>query len=89
MPRRNDVFVAFRDAIQLNPKGYMCLRTGDFIRELRKHNHHFTEQDANRWIELNQPASSIKRQISVKTVSGCYAIWGLSANANTRCDLRR
>lgn len=54
MPRRNDVFVAFRDTIQLNPKGYMCLRTGDFIRELRKHNHHFTEQDANRWIELNQ-----------------------------------
>jgi hypothetical protein len=34
----------------------MCLRTGDFIRELRKHNHHFTEQDANRWIELNQPS---------------------------------
>jgi hypothetical protein len=31
MPRRNDVFVAFREAIQLNPKGYMCLRTGDFI----------------------------------------------------------
>ncbi len=56
MPRRNDVFVAFRHAIQLNPKGYMCLCTGDFIRELRKHNHHFTEQDANRWIELNQPS---------------------------------
>jgi hypothetical protein len=55
MPRRNDVFVAFRDAIQQS-KGYMCLRTGDFIRELRKHNHHFTEQDANRWIELNQPS---------------------------------
>ena len=56
MPRRYDVFIAFRDAIQLNPKGYMCLRTGDFIRELRKHNHHFTEQDANRWIEINQPS---------------------------------
>ncbi|XWJ90269.1 hypothetical protein ACRARH_25850 [Phytobacter ursingii] len=56
MARRNDIFVAFRDALQLNPKGYMCLRTGDFIRELRKHNHHFTEQDANRWIELNQPS---------------------------------
>lgn len=56
MPRRYDVFVAFRDAVKLNPKGYMCLRTDGFIRELRKHNHHFTEQDANRWIELNQPS---------------------------------
>lgn len=56
MPRRYDIFIAFRDAVQLNPKGYMCLRTCDFIRELRKHNHHFTEQDANHWIEMNQPS---------------------------------
>lgn len=54
MPRRYDINIAFRDAVQLNPKGYMCLRTADFIQALRNYNHHFTEQDANRWIEQNQ-----------------------------------
>lgn len=55
MPRRDDVIVAFRAAVQRNPKGYMCLHTQDFIRVLREYNHHFTEQDANRWIMLYQP----------------------------------
>lgn len=56
MARRYDVFIAFREAVHLNPKGYMCLRTADFIDKLRVYNHHFTEQDANKWIELNQPS---------------------------------
>ena len=35
------------------------------------------------------PVSSIKRPISVKTACGFWETWGLSANANNRCDLRR
>lgn len=46
MPRRYDIDIAFRDAVQLNPKGYMYVRTHDFIRVLRQYNHHFTEQFA-------------------------------------------
>ena len=56
MPRSYDIFIAFREAVHLSSKGYMCLRTADFISKLRAYNHHFTEQDANRWIELNQPS---------------------------------
>ena len=55
MPRSYDIFIAFREAVHLSPKGYMCLRTADFIDKLRTYNHHFTEQDANRWIAFNQP----------------------------------
>lgn len=55
MPRRDDIFAAFRAAVQRNPKGYVYLRTVDFIRELRQYNHHFTEQDANTWISRYQP----------------------------------
>lgn len=55
MPRKSEVGAAFRAAVQLNPKGYMCLRTADFIHQLQVRNHHFTEKDANQWIERNQP----------------------------------
>ncbi|AXF66058.1 hypothetical protein [Leclercia sp. W17] len=54
MPRRSDIHAAFVAAIQLNPKGYRCLRTEDFIRELAKVHHHFTLADANEWIEYYQ-----------------------------------
>ncbi|MEH0065534.1 hypothetical protein V6231_03485 [Escherichia coli] len=54
MPRRNDIHAAFVAAIQLNPKGYQCLKTSDFIRELAKANWHFTLADANKWIEQYQ-----------------------------------
>ena len=54
MPRRSDIHVAFVAAIQLNPRGYRCLRTDDFIRELRARNWHFTPDDANEWIERYQ-----------------------------------
>ena len=54
MPRRSDIHAAFVAAIQLNPKGYRCLRTEDFIRELAKVHWHFSRDDANEWIERYQ-----------------------------------
>jgi len=54
MPRKSDIHSAFVAAIQLNPKGYQCLRTDDFIRELAKVHWHFTPDDANVWIERYQ-----------------------------------
>ncbi|UYM55327.1 hypothetical protein [Leclercia adecarboxylata] len=54
MPRKSDIHSAFVAAIQLNPKGYQCLRTDDFIRELAKVHWHFSRTDANDWIERYQ-----------------------------------
>ncbi|MEP8626049.1 hypothetical protein ABKV53_23210 [Enterobacter cloacae] len=54
MPRRHDIHAAFVAAIQLNPKGYQCLRSSDFVRELAKVHHHFTLADANEWIKHYQ-----------------------------------
>lgn len=54
MPRKNEIHSAFVAAIQLNPKGYQCLRTDDFIRELAKAHWHFSQADANDWIERYQ-----------------------------------
>ena len=55
MPRTHDIHTAFVSSIQINPKGYRYLRTSDFLRELRARNWHFTERDANDWIERHQP----------------------------------
>ena len=54
MPRESDINPAFVKAIQVNPKGYQWLRTEDFIRELAKVHHHFSRDDANKWIERYQ-----------------------------------
>ena len=54
MPRKSDIHSAFVAAIQLNPKGYQCLRTDDFIQELAKVHWHFSQADANDWIEQYQ-----------------------------------
>lgn len=54
MPRQSDIHSAFVAAIQQNPKGFQCLRTDDFIRELAKVHHHFSQKDANEWIEYYQ-----------------------------------
>ena len=54
MPRLSDVNSAFVAAVQLNPKGYRCLRTNDFLRELRARNWHYTHEEANAWIERYQ-----------------------------------
>jgi hypothetical protein len=55
MPRKPDINAAFVAAVQLNPKGFQCLRTDDFIRELSQRNWHFSQKDANGWIESYQP----------------------------------
>lgn len=54
MPRKPDINAAFVSAVQLNQKGYQYLHTDDFIRELRNANWHFSQADANQWIERNQ-----------------------------------
>lgn len=54
MPRRSDIHAAFVAAVQQNPKGYQWLRTDDFIRELAKVHWHFSQKDANEWIEYYQ-----------------------------------
>ena len=54
MARASDIKAAFVAAVQLNPKGYQCLRTSDFIRCLAALNWHFSKADANEWIEQNQ-----------------------------------
>ena len=54
MPRRYEIHAAFVAAVQQNPKGFQCVRTDDFIRELARVHWHFTQQDANNWIKQNQ-----------------------------------
>lgn len=54
MPRVTDINAAFRAAVRLDAKGQKVLRTDDFIRELQAANWHFSEKDANDWIERNQ-----------------------------------
>ncbi|MGQ5405348.1 hypothetical protein ACUJ8Q_15565 [Klebsiella michiganensis] len=54
MLRHSDIQSAFRDSLSQSPKGYLCLRTSDFIRELRGRGIHFSESEANRWIERYQ-----------------------------------
>jgi hypothetical protein len=55
MARKSDIHSAFVAAVQLSQKGYRFLQTDDFVRQLRLVNHHFTPDDANAWIERNQP----------------------------------
>ena len=55
MPRAYEIRAAFVAAIQLNPKGYQCLHTADFIHELANVHCHFSQNDANEWIERYQP----------------------------------
>jgi hypothetical protein len=55
MPRQSDIRTAFTEAIEQNRKGYLCLRTDSFIAKLRDKNWHFTQSDANSWIERYQP----------------------------------
>lgn len=54
MPRKTDIRFAFTLAVQKNPKGYQCLRTDDFIRDLGKLNWHLSWTDANEWIKHYQ-----------------------------------
>lgn len=54
MLRQSDIRSAFVNSITQNPKGYLFLRTGDFVRELQSKGIHFSGNEANQWIERNQ-----------------------------------
>ncbi|MBZ7241568.1 hypothetical protein [Klebsiella michiganensis] len=54
MLRQSDVNEAFRSSISRNPNGYQYLYTGDFVTELSRRGIHFSESEANRWIERYQ-----------------------------------
>ncbi|HBM2838217.1 hypothetical protein M8B65_00975 [Enterobacter hormaechei subsp. xiangfangensis] len=60
MPRTADIHAAFVAAIELNPKGYRYLTTDAFIEKLRQFNWHYTREEANAWIERNQPGLADK-----------------------------
>lgn len=60
MPRQSDIRAAFIAAIQKKPKGYLCLHTDNFISELQERHWHFSQADANSWIERYQPGFADK-----------------------------
>ncbi|HHE9944752.1 TPA: hypothetical protein ACPHLE_003839 [Enterobacter cloacae] len=60
MPRQYDIHAAFLASIEQNPKGYLCLKTNKFINNLRENNWHFSQADANAWIERYQPGFADK-----------------------------
>ena len=60
MPRQYDIHAAFLASIEQNPKGYLCLNTNIFINKLREKNWHFSQADANAWIERYQPGFADK-----------------------------
>lgn len=55
MPRKSDIHAAFLASIEQNQKGYLCLNTNKFINKLREKSWHFSQADANAWIERYQP----------------------------------
>jgi len=55
MPRKSDIHAAFLASIEQNQKGYLCLNTNKFINKLREESWHFSQADANTWIERYQP----------------------------------
>ncbi|HCI8639102.1 TPA: hypothetical protein NP705_004766 [Enterobacter hormaechei subsp. xiangfangensis] len=60
MPRTADIHAAFVAVIKLNHKGYRYLSTDSFIEKLREFNWHYTREEANAWIERNQPGFADK-----------------------------
>lgn len=54
MPRQYEILAAFVESVTLNPKGYRYVRTRDFVSNLQRRGWHFTEREANDWIERNQ-----------------------------------
>jgi len=54
MPRYNEIPIAFRNSIIIEPTGRRIVRTVDFVRELAALNHDFSLRDANIWIEHYQ-----------------------------------
>lgn len=54
MLRHSDINYAFRESIIRNSKGHQYLHTRDFVSSLQRHGIHFSEAEANRWIERYQ-----------------------------------
>lgn len=54
MLRQSDINNAFRESILRNSKGYQYLHTRDFVSSLQRRGIHFSESEANRWIERYQ-----------------------------------
>ncbi|WP_227631354.1 MULTISPECIES: hypothetical protein [Klebsiella] len=54
MLRQSDINQAFRESILRNSKGYQYLYTRDFVTSLLQRGIHFSESEANGWIERYQ-----------------------------------
>ncbi|WP_413499170.1 DNA polymerase V [Buttiauxella gaviniae] len=51
MPRRDDISMAFRNAIKFEQSGRRTVTTVDFVSQLEKVNWFWSEKEANQWIE--------------------------------------
>jgi hypothetical protein len=51
MGRRDDIAWAFRQAVQIDPRGLRTVTTSQFVRELAKYNWDWSLRQANEWIE--------------------------------------
>lgn len=51
MPRRDDISMAFRNAIKFEQGGRRTVTTVDFVSQLEKVNWFWSEKEANQWIE--------------------------------------
>ena len=54
MPRYRDIQFAFRQSIKMDERGRKVVTTGDFVAELERHNWHWSQKEANDWIENQQ-----------------------------------
>lgn len=53
MGRRDDIACAFSNAVEVDPRGLRTVTTSRFVSELAKVNWHWTERQANEWIEIH------------------------------------
>jgi hypothetical protein len=51
MGRRDDIDLAFRKAVKVEPSGRRTITTSGFVRELAKYNWEWSLRQANEWIE--------------------------------------
>lgn len=76
MPRQYEIQSAFVEAIQLNPKGYRYFSTDSFIARGREENWHFTQADANQWINVISQTSQTRQPMATITDTGSCVTWG-------------
>lgn len=51
MAKRDDIKIAFEQAMKISPKGKRTVTTADFVSELEKVNWYWSLKEANQWIE--------------------------------------